>query len=433
MNALIDEDAELAVLGAIIVRNAAYDDIADVLEPDHFGREHHQQVFTAMRTLHGQGKAIDYITLQAELERMGVLEQAGKVFIYKLGDGVPWSTNVQYYAGIVRDRAILRSLRDTARRLITEAEAGEMSGVALLEQAEADIYGLGSKATTSAWITNLDLAGRLMPVLDRIFLEKRAITGVASGFADLDFMTRGFQPADLVLVGARPSQGKTAFGMQVAQHASQSVNVAFFSVEMSAEAVGLRELIQLADVDGYRLLSGRSTEIEQRRITEGLTEMAQRRITCDDAPYLSPLQVRSKLRRLQAQVGAIGLVVIDYLQLMAALPDDRRENKTNQVAGISRMLKLLAREFRVPFLVLSQLHRVPENRRPTMADLRDSGALEQDADVVLLLHRPEVYEQTDQNKGLAEVIIGKQRNGPTGIVELAWRGEPMRFENKARV
>jgi len=433
MKALVDESAEAAVLGAIVVRNAAFDDIGDLLEPEHFGREHHQQIFEAMRNLHGLGKAIDYVTLQAELGRMGVLEDTGRVYVSRLGDGVPTSTNVKYYAGIVRDKAILRGVRDAARKLIADAEAAEMSGAALLEQAEADIYGLGSKATSSQWVTNHDLALRLMPVLERIFAEKRTVTGIPSGFSDLDGMTRGFQSGDLVLVGARPSQGKTAFGMQVAHQAAKKVNVAFFSIEMSLEAVGLRQIIQVANVDGYRMLTGRSSEMEQRRIGEGIAELGERSLIWDDAPYLSPLQLRSKLRKFKAQFGAIGLVVIDYLQLMAPLPDDRRENKTNQVAGISRMLKLLAREFGVPFLVLSQLHRVPDNRRPNMADLRDSGALEQDADVVLLLHRPEVYESTPQNAGLAEVIIGKQRQGPTGIVELAWRGEPMRFENRSRM
>lgn len=433
MKALFDESAENAVLGAIVVDNSAYDTIGDVLEPEHFGREHHQQIFTAMRNLHIVGRAIDYITLKAELARMGMLELAGNVYISQLGDGVPRKTNITHYAAIVRDKAVLRGLRDAARKLIADAEAGEMSGAALLEQAEADVYGLGSKATASQWVPNRDVAVRLMPVIDRIFAEKRTITGVATGFTDLDNMTRGFQPADLVLVGARPSQGKTALGMQMAHHAAQAVNVAFFSIEMSLEAVGLRQVIQVANVDGYRMLTGRSTVMEQRQIGQGLAALGETRLVWDDAPYLSPLQVRSKLRRLQAQVGPLGLVVIDYLQLMAPLPDDKRENKTNQVAGISRMLKLLAREFKVPFLVLSQLHRVPDNRRPTMADLRDSGALEQDADVVLLLHRPEVYEAKPENAGLAELIIGKARNGPTGIVELTWRGEPMRFENRSRL
>lgn len=432
MKAILDEAAETAVLGAIVARNEAYDEIGDVLEPEHFGRVHHRQIFTAMRALHQRGSVIDYITLQAELERMGVLEEAGRVYVSRLGDGVPRSTNVTHYAGIVRDKATLRRLRDTARKVIADAEGAEMSGAALLEQVEQDVYELGARTLQSSWITNAELARRTMPNLERIFAEKRTVTGIPSGFVDLDAMTRGFQPADLVLVGARPSQGKTAFGMQVAYHAAQTVNVAFFSVEMSAEAIGLRQVIQASNVDGRRLLTGYLNELEQRRVGEGLAAMSERHIRWDDAPYLSPLHVRSKLRRFKAQFGAIGMVVIDYLQLMAPLPDDKRETKTNQVAGVSRMLKLLAREFNIPFIVLSQLHRVPENRRPTMADLRDSGALEQDADVVLLLHRPEVYDATPENAGLAEVIIGKQRQGPTGLVELTWRGEPMRFENRSR-
>lgn len=430
--AICDEAAENAVLGAIYIRNEAYDDIADVLDVDDFGRLHNRQLFAAMQLLHSSGRAIDQVTIRAELERAGALDVPMAMLLNHLGDGVPRSTNVVHYAALVREKALLRRLRDAARRVLAEVETAGAKGVDLLERTEAAVYGLSSQAVKNEWISSLEQVGELAPLLERMFEEKQAVTGIRSGFVDLDFMTRGFQRGDLVLLGARPSQGKTAFGIQVAHKAAETVNVAFFSVEMSREGIGLRRVIQLADVDGYRMLGGRSSEVEQRRIGEGLARMGELPLYTDESAYLSPLHVRSKLRKLRAKYGAFGLVVIDYLQLMAALPDDRRENKTNQVAGISRMLKLLAREFGVPFLVLSQLNRGPKDgSRPSMSDLRDSGALEQDADVVLLLHRPEVYEQTPQNAGLAEVIISKQRNGPTGIVELTWRGEPMRFENRS--
>lgn len=426
-----DEAAEFAVLGAILVRNAVLDEIGDALEPEHFDLEQHRHIFRAMLALYHAGIAIDYITLRAELARTNHLDEATAFYVNTVGDRMPSSANAEHYAAIVRDKAISRRLRDQARVTIANAESGDTTGAALLEQTEAAVYGLGASVVKSEWISSPDHVRELRPMLSKIFEEGRAVTGVPTGFAELDFLTRGFQRADLILLGARPSQGKTAFGIQVAHHAASFVNVAFFSLEMSREGIGLRRVIQLADINGYRMLGGHSNELEQRRIGEAFLAMDGLGMWLDESPYINPLHLRSRLRRIKSQVGHIGLVVIDYLQLMAALPEDAHQNKTNQVAGISRMLKLLAREFGVPFLVLSQLHRVPENRRPTMADLRDSGALEQDADVVLLLHRPEVYEQTPENAGLAEVIIGKQRNGPTGIVDLTWRGESMRFENRS--
>jgi len=426
---LVDEEAERSVLGGIIADNRAYDLVADALEPSDFGREHHARVFDAMRRLHRTGHALDAITISAELERMGDLERVGRPFVYALGDGVPKSTNVPYYAAVVRDKSLLRRIRDAARRLIAEVEGNDVTGVGVLEQAEQAVYALGNKSTASTWLSGSDRARLLRPILEQ--LSRRQLTGMGTGFADLDRLTLGLQPGDLWMLGARPSQGKTAFGMQVARHAAKAGRVAVFSVEMSAEGISLREVVQESDVNGWRLFSGSLSDVDWQRVGQGMAAIDESKIHLDVSPFLTPIQVRSRLRRLRSEHGPFVLVVIDYLQLMAPLPEDRRENKTNQVAGISRALKVLAREFQTPFLVLSQLHRVPDNRRPTTQDLRDSGALEQDADLVLLLHRPEVYEPKPDNAGLAEVIIGKNRNGPTGIVELTWRGENMSFANRS--
>lgn len=428
---LISDDAERSVLGAILINNDLLDEVIDVLAPRHFGREHHAQLFTAMLALDAGGKKIDYTTLRSQLQDMQLLDNAMTAYYIKLGDGVPRSTNISYYAGIVLDRSLKRDIREFAKRAAVEAETGERSGVGLLEQLESELYAMGHHAVRSDWTAPDALARETWAHVEDLHERKSLTTGVDTGFVDLDYALRGLQPSDLILLGARPSQGKTAFASQVALRIAESRTVGFFSIEMSRQGIGLRNLIQLSGVHADKVFTGRASDVEQRALHDGFVRMGESHFWLDESPFLSPAQVRSKLRRLKMKAGRLDLVVIDYLQLMAPMPDDKRENRTNQVAGVSRMLKLLAREFGVPFLVLSQLHRVPDNRRPTMADLRDSGALEQDADVVLLLHRPEVYEPTEQNRGVAEVIIGKHRNGAPGTHELTWRGDVMRFENRA--
>lgn len=432
---LFDEDAERAVLGALLIRNEAIDEIADVLVPADFGRLHHEQLYRVMLDIHRAGRPIDPITIAAEVARQGLEETVTMPFVTRLTDVVPRSTNVLAYAHVVKDKALVRQVRDTAQQVLAEAEDEASTGEALLERAEAAIYQLASREVPSAWVSGADWSAELYPTLERMQQERRAVSGVPTGFSDLDEMTRGFQPGDLVLLGARPSMGKTAICLQMALHAAQRAPVAFFSLEMSREALGLRAVTALSCVDGQRLMSGYLSDSEYQRVGQGLAELGDTQVLIDDSPALSPHAARSKLRRMAAQRGALGLVVIDYLQLMACLPEDKRENKTNQVAGISRALKLLARELKVPFLVLSQLNRGLErstDKRPTMADLRDSGALEQDADLVLLLHRPEVYDTDDPSlRGIAQLIVGKQRNGPTGTVTLTWLASQTRFADAA--
>jgi replicative DNA helicase len=428
------DEAERAVLGACLIRESAVDEIADWLEPGHFRRGHHRAVYAAVLDLHRRGQPSDLVTLRDALEASGTLDQVGGVaVIASLTDGVPKTANVEHYARIVRDKALIRAVRDECRRLVDEAEREGQSGAALLEQAEAAIYRIGSTSVRTDWVSAEQLADELGPVVERLTEQHQAISGVPSGLADLDWLTRGWQAGDLVVLGARPSSGKTACALQFAMRAAVNVQVAFFSVEMGLQAIGLRALTAEAQIDGFRLMSGYvRDDVSLHRLGEGLAALGSRRLWIDESPRLSPVSMRSRLRRLRSMTGAIGLVIVDYLQLLDPLPEHRRESRTNQVAGISRALKVMAREFAVPFIALAQLNRQLEqagDKRPRLSDLKDSGAIEQDADVVLFLHRPELYERDKPElEGLAELHLAKHRNGPLGTVPLTFHKAQMRFE-----
>lgn len=432
MSAILhDEHTESALLGCALVFNQALDDMVEVLEPSHFGRAHHAAIYRAMLTLHRAGKPVDPLSLIAEVEAQGDGKVVSKAEVYGLETGAVRLSNVPAHCERVRDAALLRELRQHARDLIAEVEAEGARASAVLEDASSRLFALSHQATRSDWISGSELASRVYEAVEQLGSGQK-VSGLPTGFAELDNMTRGMQRGDLILVGARPSMGKTAFALQVALHAAKSVPVAFFSVEMAADPIGMRAVINAAQVDGFRLMSGWTmSQVDYQRIAEGTSTLANASLFIDESPQLSPVKMRSKLRRLRAKTGTLGLVVVDYLQLLEPMPEHKRENKTNQVAGISRALKVLAREMSVPFVVLSQLNRGTEHKaekRPSMSDLRDSGALEQDADVVLLLHRPNYYD-ANQPADLAEVVVAKQRNGPTGIVNLSWVASHMRFGN----
>lgn len=431
---LLDESAELAVLGACIVRNEALDELADVLEPTHFRRGHHAVTYAAMRRLHQAGQPVDLVTLRTAL--CAAYPDITPAWIASLTDGMPRSANVAHYARIVREQALRRELTAIARRLLADTESLEKASADLLEETEQAIYALTTRSMRAEWVSGAELAAEIYPVLESLHDPANRPRGIATGLRDLDRLTRGLQAGDLVLLGARPSVGKSSLAMQIAMRAAEAVPTAFFSLEMSRQQLGLRTVAAEGHVDNWRMLSGYLSEVELQRAGQGLTALANARVHILDAPNLSPVQARSKLRTLASRVGPIGLVVIDYLQLMAPLPEHRREPRHVQVAGISRALKILARELAAPFLVLSQLNRraeMAQDKRPSMADLRESGALEQDADLVLLLHRPELTEpDKPELKGKAELILAKQRSGPVGLVDLHWRGPEMTFHDTER-
>jgi replicative DNA helicase len=392
-----------------------------------------------MVTITERGGVVDPLTLSEELLRRGELEAAGgKDYIGFLVDAVPTAANIEYHAQIVREKAILRRLIEVSTSIVAEAFEGKSTATELLDEAESKIFLVSQQQTKDGFTRIKEL---LWPTMERIEALQRGgktVTGVASGFGDLDELTSGFQPSDLVIVAARPSMGKTAFTLNVAQHAAieHNIPVAFFSLEMSKESLVQRMLTSEARIDAQRLRKGLLRDDDFGRLARAAGILSSAPVWIDDTPGITLLEMRSKARRLKTESG-IGLVVVDYLQLMQG--PSNSESRQQEVSQISRGLKALAKELKVPVVALSQLSRAPEqrtgdNKRPQLSDLRESGAIEQDADLIMFLYRQEFYDgpvDKDGNslEGKAEVIIGKQRNGPTGIVNLFFHKQYTRFES----
>lgn len=425
-------EAEKAILGAILLYPGLYHDVIDEVYPTDFYRDAHQRIFRAIGDVAERGQAVDFITVKDRLLARGDLEEiGGPAYLMSLSDGIPRTTNIVHYARIVRDDAMLRGVIQTAQKMLAEAKEADAEARIVLDRAEALIQGIAQRTVRSDFIDAGQLVHEGIPAVQSLIETKKGVTGIPSGFVDFDDMTRGFQPGALALLAARPSMGKTAWALNVAYHvAAAGKVVGFFSIEMSRQELFMRLLASVARVDGHRLQSGYLNQSDYDRISHGFAQIAETGLCVDDSPNLSVLDVRGKARRLKGRKG-LDLIVVDYLQLMQ-LP--KAENRNLAVADVSRALKLLARELEIPVLALSQLSRGVETRgekRPMMSDLRDSGALEQDADVIVFLHRPEVYEPNrSEYHGLAEVIIAKQRNGPTGTIKLQWMKETTRFENR---
>jgi replicative DNA helicase len=433
------EDAEQAVLSAMLMDQDAIVRAVEVVDDSMFYAERHRRVYRAMVSITERGSVVDPLTLADELQRKGELEAAGgKDYIGYLVDAVPTAANVEYHAAIVREKAILRALIQVSTQIVHDAFTGQSTAAELLDEAEAKIFHISQQRKADGFMRIKEL---LWPTMERIEALQRGgktITGVASGFNDLDEMTSGFQPADLVIVAARPSMGKTAFCLNIAQHAAieDHVPVAFFSLEMSKESLVQRMLTSEARVDSQRLRRGLLRDDEFPMLARAAGILSAAPIWIDDSPGITLLEMRSKARRLKADSG-IGMVVVDYLQLMQA--SSRAENRQQEVSQISRGLKALAKELNVPVIALSQLSRAPEQRtgdhkKPQLSDLRESGAIEQDADLIMFLYRQEMYDgplDADGNslEGKAELIVGKQRNGPTGTVNLHFYKQYTRFAN----
>ena len=433
-------EAEQSVLGGLLLDNAAFDKIADLVGENDFYRDEHKRIYRQIRKLLEQSKPVDVITVAESLDLAGQgSETGGLAYLGELAANTPSAANIRRYAEIVRERAILR-------QLVTAGD--EIAGSAfnplgrdpkqLLDEAEAKVFAIaegGFRHQTGFQHINpllTQVVERIQELHDRD--NPSDITGVPTGYHDLDSKTSGLQPGDLLIVAGRPSMGKTSFALNMAEHVAIEVGlpVAVFSMEMGGAQLAMRMLSSVGRLDAHRVRTGRLNDDEWSRLTFALGKMHEAPLYIDETPALNPIDLRARARRLHRQCGKLGLIVIDYLQLMSSA--GQGENRATEISEISRSLKGLAKELNVPVMALSQLNRSLEQRpntRPVMSDLRESGAIEQDADVIMFIYRDEVYNPDTPDKGSAEIIIGKQRNGPIGMVRLTFLGEYTRFENFA--
>ncbi len=389
-------EAEKAVLGAVLIDNEQFNRAAELIDSPDFYRHAHQQIFDKMVSLFERDEVIDLVTLKEELNRAGNLnEVGGPAYIAALVDGVPKSTNVEYYAKIVKEKATLRSLIGSANKILTTAYQAEVEPEVQLDQAESEIFQIADGRLTEGFQSLRDLVPGGLETLEKLENQQGFLAGVPSGFTDLDRLTSGFQPSDLVIIAARPSMGKTSLALNIAQHVATKTEktVGVFSLEMSKQALFLRMLTSEARIDAHKFRGGFLGSEEYKKLSEALGVLGEARVFIDDSTSLSVLEMRAKARRLKSEHG-LHLLIIDYLQLMQGR--GRFENRNLELASISRSLKGLAKELEVPVVALSQLSRAPESRsehRPQLSDLRESGALEQDADVVLFIYREDVYDR----------------------------------------
>ena len=421
-------EAERSILGAILLDNLAYNQAAEHLKPEDFLLDSHRRIYSRMMDLAESSRAIDHLTLAEELQRHAEFEPiGGYAYISGLLDGVPDRPSIEHYIKIVRDKAMLRGIISISTAAI--ARASDQSDLAeeVLNDTEAQIFALSEKRIGRGFMGVQEIVRESFGSIDALLQRGQRITGLATHFDDLDAVTCGLQRSDLVIVAARPSMGKTAFAMNIAENAAieDGKTVAVFSLEMSKEALLQRMLCSVAKVDSHRFRTGSLWQDDTRKVQRAMEKLAQAPIFIDDTPGIAVGEMRAKARRLKQSKGALDLIVVDYLQLMSG-GGKRYENRTQEVSAISRGLKALAKELAVPVVALSQLSRAPESRggdhRPQLSDLRESGSIEQDADIVMFIFREEIYKPDDlELNGIAELIIGKQRNGPIGKIKLAFQ------------
>jgi replicative DNA helicase len=431
-------EAEKCVLGAILINNHAFNQAAEVIDAGDFFRDAHRRIFDKMVSLSERSQAMDLVTLKDELVKAGELDEVGgPAYISALTDGVPRSANVEHYARIVKEKSTLRRLIQSATEVLGRAYDAEEDADVLLDEAERSIFQIAEHRLRSGFVRVGELVDSGYQLIEQLQQQRGMVTGVPSGFVDLDEMTSGFQKSDLVIIAARPAMGKTSFVMNMALNsaiqAGKSVGV--FSLEMSKEQLFMRMLTSEARVDAHRFRGGFLGEQDYARLVEAFARLHDAKVFIDDTPGVGLLEMRAKSRRLKLEHG-LDMLVIDYLQLMQGR--GKFESRQQELSQISRGLKILAKELEIPVLALSQLSRATETRadhRPQLSDLRESGALEQDADIVLFIFREDMYqvegERNPESEGVAEIIIGKQRNGPTGSARLAFLKQYTRFENLA--
>lgn len=431
-------DAERSILGGILIENEAIHNVLEIINSDDFYDEHNKIIFENITTLAQANKPIDIITLTEELKKGSKLEGiGGAAYIAYLTDTVATAANIDYYATIVKEKSLLRQLITRSTEVITEAYNIDVDILDFIDRAEKNIFEIAQKHNTKTYASIKEIIKESFTKIEKLYERKEAVTGVPSGFRDLDKMTSGFQNSDLIIIAGRPSMGKTAFCLNAIGHASikSKVPCLFFSLEMSKEQLGVRLLSSEGKVDSTRIRSGFLKETDWHKLAKSASSVAEAPLFIDDTPGISITEIRARARRLKREFN-LGLIVIDYLQLINVRGRvgyiNKIDSREQEISFISRSLKALAKELNVPVIALSQLNRAVEQRhdkRPMMADLRESGAIEQDADVIAFIYRDEVYNEESEDKGIAEIIIGKQRNGPIGHVKLSFVHEYTRFEN----
>lgn len=425
-------EAEQSVLGAILLENDAVIKAIEILTTSDFYRESHRKIFNAMIGLFEKNEAIDIITVADSLKKNNELDAVGGVtYLHGLVSLVPTAANIKYHSKLIKEKALLRGLLNSATEIAAKVYESPLDADELVDFAERSIFDISDKRTKTAFYTLKEIIKGSFQMIEQLYDKKEAITGISSGFHDLDNLTTGFQHGDLVIIGGRPSMGKTALGLNIAQHVGLDMKepVAIFSLEMSKEQLAIRMLCSEAMIDSNNVRKGIIKKEDWHKLTSAAGRLAEAPVFIDDSSGISVLEMRAKARRLKMEQKGLSLVVVDYLQLMRGRGNfERREQ---EISEISRSLKGLAKELEVPVIALSQLNRGVESRndkRPTLADLRESGAIEQDADVIIFLYRDEVYNKDNpSNKGKAEIIVAKQRNGPTDTVNLTFLSNCTRF------
>lgn len=431
-------EAEQSVLGGLLLDNRALDEIADRLQESDFYRHDHRVIFRTMNKLAEQNKPIDVLTVAEALREIQELTQVGgEVYLFELANNTPSAANIGAYADIVRDRSVLRQLISTAQDISESAyNVKGRSITEILDAAERQVFSISEQGSRGDGPVNIkSFLAKTMDRIDTLFHSNSAITGVPTGYHEFDDMTSGLQPSDMVVIAGRPSMGKTGLAMNIAEHVAikSRLPVLIFSMEMPGEAIVMRLLSSLCRIDQLRIRTGKLADEDWPRISSTVSMLSDAPLFIDDTPALSPAEMRARARRLAKEHGQLGLIVVDYLQLMQV--SGFSENRTAEISEISRSLKSLAKELKVPVIAISQLNRGLEQRadkRPVMSDLRESGAIEQDADLIVFIYRDEVYNDSSPDKGTAEIIIAKQRNGPIGKVRLTFMGQYTCFENFIR-
>lgn len=430
-------EAEQAVLGGLLLDNQAWDQVAELLTDQDFYRYEHRLIYQAIEQLEARSQPFDPITLSETLKSMGELEHVGgEVYLFEIAQNTPSTANIKAYAGIVRERSVLRQLIGVAHQIADTAFSPEgRDSASLLDEAERKVFEIAQSDLRGQGPQDVKtLVAEAMNRIDTLYRMKKAVTGLETGYTDFDNMTSGLQQSDLVIIAGRPSMGKTTFAMNIAEHAAlkSGLPVLVFSMEMPGDSLAMRMLSSLGRIDQNKIRTGRLEDDDWPRLGSAVALLSSAKMFIDDTPGLTPTELRSRARRLVREQGEIGLIVIDYLQLMRV--PQFSDNRVAEISEISRSLKALAKELRVPVIALSQLNRSLEQRadkRPVMSDLRESGAIEQDADLITFIYRDEVYNPETRDKGIAEIIIAKQRNGPIGKVALTFLGKYTRFENFA--